>query len=77
MCRQAAAHSSSWCFDETLALQLRVIALEQPPYRHRLLEVHVRARLESGRQRLKMWIALLPTTGTSACLSRRRAHTMY
>jgi hypothetical protein len=25
-------------------------------------------------KRLKMRIALLPTTGTSACLSRRRAH---
>ena len=32
--------------DACASLQLRVIALEQPPHRH-LLEVHVSARLES------------------------------
>jgi len=36
--------SSTWCVDASL--QLRVIALDQPPHRH-LLEVHVSARLES------------------------------
>ena len=37
--------SSTWCVDAN-SLQLRVIALDQPPHRH-LLEVHVSARLES------------------------------
>ena len=36
--------SSTWCVDASL--QLRVVALDQPPHRH-LLEVHVSARLES------------------------------
>jgi len=35
--------SSTWCVDASL--QLRVIALDQPPHRH-LLEIHVSARLE-------------------------------
>ena len=37
--------SSTWCVDASL--QLRVIALDQPPHRHLILEVHVSARLES------------------------------
>jgi len=58
--------SSNWYSDETLALQLRVLAREQPPHRH-LLEVHVSARLESGRQRSKM-------RGSHSCPRLERAH---
>tara|TARA_B100000513_G_scaffold65561_1_gene25941 strand:+ start:253 stop:570 length:318 start_codon:yes stop_codon:yes gene_type:complete len=57
MCCQAAAQQQL-VFGLDAALQLLVIALQQPPHRH-LLDVHDSSRLESGRQRLKMWIALL------------------
>jgi len=57
--------SSTWCVDASL--QLRVIALDQPPHRHLLgsRSSCQRASGVCGQQRLTMRIALLPTTGTS------------